>query len=326
MRKGAGNRDLALRHVVSDVPLADPSETVAQTTQRLRGRSFADVDWIYVPDASGRLAGMLELRDLLASDDDRRIGDLMRRPPVTAQPDTDQEKVLRLARHHRLTAVPVVEPGGRFIGAVPALALLDISGHEHHEDISRLAGIVHSAERATAALETSPLRRARDRLPWLLVGLVGSVTVTAVMSQFGDVIAADVAIAFFVPAIVYLADAIGTQTEAVAVRGLPVTNSPLSALLAGEFYTGTLVGGGLGGLAAMLAYIAFGDAHLALAVGVAILIAGSTASVCGLLLPWVLQHAGSDPAFGSGPVATVIQDLLTLLIYFGVTIALRAGV
>jgi magnesium transporter len=62
--------------------------------------------------------------------------------------------------------------------------------------------------------------------------------------------------------------------------------------------------------------------RLATAVGAAILVAGSVATSCGLLLPWLLAKLGTDPAFGSGPVATVIQDVLSLLIYFVIVGAL----
>jgi magnesium transporter len=311
------------RYIVSDVPIAEPSDTVAHAIRRLRQHSFAYPDRVYVLEEAHRLGGIVEMRDLLAADDERQLKELMRGPRVTVTTEADQEAVLHMARHHHLTAMQVVGADGRFIGCVPARALLEISRHEHHEDISRLAGIVHSVGRATAALETSPFQRARDRLPWLLVGLLGSIAVTAVMSQFDEVIAADLAIVFFIPAIVYLTDAIGTQTEAAAVRGLPISQRPLASLLAGELCTGALIGGSLGGMATALVYLAFGDLRLALGVGVALLIAGSAASLCGLLLPWFLQRAGSDPAFGSGPVATVIQDFLTLLIYFAAMMLLR---
>jgi magnesium transporter len=66
----------------------------------------------------------------------------------------------------------------------------------------------------------------------------------------------------------------------------------------------------------VIVFVAFHDTRLASAVGAAILIAGSLATTCGLLLPWLLSKLGTDPAFGSGPVATVIQDVLSLLVYF----------
>jgi magnesium transporter len=71
------------------------------------------------------------------------------------------------------------------------------------------------------------------------------------------------------------------------------------------------------GLPAVL--LGFGDLGLALAVSIAILVAGTIATSVGLMLPWLLARFGADPAFGSGPVATVIQDVLSLLTYFPVT-------
>ena len=37
-----------------------------------------------------------------------------------------------------------------------------------------------------------------------------------------------------------------------------------------------------------------------------------------MALPWLLDSIGLDPAFGSGPLATVIQDLLSILLYFAI--------
>jgi magnesium transporter len=150
----------------------------------------------------------------------------------------------------------------------------------------------------------------------LLVGLLGSVVATFVVSRFEHALEARVAVAFFVPGLVYLADAIGTQTEAVAVRGLSLSHAPLRVLLAGELDAGLLIGLTLAALTFPAVWFVFGDLYLALAVALALMVAGGVATTIGLFLPWVLYRAGKDPAFGSGPVATIIQDVLSLLIYF----------
>jgi magnesium transporter len=63
-------------------------------------------------------------------------------------------------------------------------------------------------------------------------------------------------------------------------------------------------------------WLVFGDLHLALTVGIAVFVAGTIATSVGLVFPWLLARFGADPAFGSGPVATIIQDVLSLLTYF----------
>ncbi|HEY6562313.1 MAG TPA: magnesium transporter [Polyangiaceae bacterium] len=162
------------------------------------------------------------------------------------------------------------------------------------------------------------MRRARHRLPWLLVGLAGSMVAAVVVSRFERVLETNLAVAFFVPAIVYMADAIGTQTEAIVVRGLSLSRLSLRHLLFDELRTGLLIGTTLGVLSFPVVAIAFGDVRLAMSVSAAILVAGGMATSIGLLLPWLFQRMGSDPALGSGPVATIIQDVLSLLVYFAI--------
>lgn len=60
----------------------------------------------------------------------------------------------------------------------------------------------------------------------------------------------------------------------------------------------------------------WGEADVAPASSLALLAACSTATIVAMALPWALNRLGTDPAFGSGPLATVVQDLLSLLIYF----------
>lgn len=122
---------------------------------------------------------------------------------------------------------------------VPPQALLLVLRHEHVEDLHRLAGIARASVQARDALEAP---RVRDRLPWLLVGLGGSTLAAALMASFEASLRANVAIAFFVPGIVYLADAIGTQSAAITVRGLSLSHVPVRRLLLGELCTGLLLG------------------------------------------------------------------------------------
>jgi len=140
----------------------------------------------------------------------------------------------------------VVDASGALLGAVPPQALLQVLRREHVEDLHLLTGITRENARARHAIDDPPMRRARHRLPWLLAGLAGSAAATAAMAGFEDLIQAHVAVAFFVPALVYLADAIGTQSEAIAVRGLSLTRSGIGHLVAGELRTGAVIGSVLG--------------------------------------------------------------------------------
>jgi len=205
---------------------------------------------------------------------------------------------------------------------------MEVLRREHVEDLHRMTGIRraagHDSLQARMAIEAPPLSRARDRLPWLLVGLVGSMVATLLMSRFEATLQARLTVAFFVPAIVYLADAIGTQTEAIAVRGLSLSRVPMRSLVWGEMRTGLLIGAALALLAWPAVWLAFGDGWLATTVALSLVAAGTTATTIGLLFPWLFAHLGKDPALGSGPVATIAQDVLSLLVYLGLaTVLLR---
>ena len=101
-----------------------------------------------------------------------------------------------------------------------------------------------------------------------------------------------------------------------------MTGADLATLIAGEFGTGILIGAVLGTLAFPLVWLAFGNAALAMTVAISLVAASSVATTIGFLLPWLFARLGYDPAMGSGPLATVIQDVLSLLIYFHLAAAL----
>jgi magnesium transporter len=302
-------------HVVERVPLAATRERAGEVLARLPGNSFDYAHSVYVVDDDRRLLGTVKLPALLRAAPHRPIVELMERP-LAVHTDLDQERIASHALRHGLTAVPVTDGDGKLLGIVPPLVLLEVLRREHVEDLHRLAGIRRETTQARTAIEAPPARRARDRLPWLLIGLAGSIVATLIVAFFERQLQSRVAIAFFIPGIVYLADAIGTQTEAIAVRGLSLSHAPIRQLVMGELRTGLLIGLTLGALSFPAVWLIFGDLRLAAAVSLALIVAGAVATTIGLLFPWVLERLGRDPAFGSGPIATIMQDVLSLVIYF----------
>ncbi|HEY7758671.1 MAG TPA: magnesium transporter [Burkholderiales bacterium] len=304
-------------HLVERVPLARSHETAGEVIARLPGHAYDYAGTIFLADEGRRLLGAVPLPALLKASPGTPIVDLSESARAV-HAGMDQEHIASHAIRHNLSAVPVTDAHGVLLGVVPPMVLLEVLRHEHVEDIHRLAGIKRETAHARTAIEAPPVRRARDRLPWLLIGLAGSVVATFVVASFERALQSRVAIAFFIPGIVYLADAIGTQTEAIAVRGLSLSHAPLARLVLGELRTGLLIGSTLGLLSFPAIWLAYADVHLALAVSLSLLAAGAVATTVGLLLPWLLAHTGRDPAFGSGPIATIIQDVLSLLIYFAI--------
>ncbi|MCC7484341.1 MAG: magnesium transporter [Burkholderiales bacterium] len=311
-------RETVGAHLVASVARGRAGETIGALLSRLFAEKPECADIVCVIDESGRLAGALPVSALFRHEPGETLSQAMDGRYPRVFPGDDQERAASLALHHGADALPVVDRDGVLAGVMPAQALLQVLRREHVEDLHVLAGIRREAARARHAIEDPPLRRARHRMPWLLAGLLGGGIATAAMAAFHATLERTVAVAFFVPGLVYLADAIGTQSEAIAVRGLSLTRTGIAHLVAGELRTGMLIGAGLGLVAWAPVFHAFGDARLASAVAASIFIAGSIAAAMGISLPWLLARRGFDPAYGSGPVATVIQDILSILVYFGV--------
>jgi magnesium transporter len=148
------------------------------------------------------------------------------------------------------------------------------------------------------------------------VGLAGSALATWIVATFQVALEQRIAVAFFIPGIVYLADAIGTQTEAIAVRGFSFRLPNGARVLFDEMRTGFLLGLTMALPVLPVVWWVFGDLRLAAAVAIALVMAGTVATAVGLGFPFLLARLGKDPAFGSGPLATVVQDVLSLLAYF----------
>ena len=199
---------------------------------------------------------------------------------------------------------------------MPPENLFRILRAEHMEDLQRMAGIATHERGPVVALNAPLFDRFRRRLPWLVLGLLASCIITVVMAGFEKSLSANVAVAFFVPALVYIAGAIGIQAVSVAVRGLSDDAVPIGKLLREEIVIGLAIGASLGLIAFVLVFLAFGSVPLSLSVALAVLTGGTLSAAVGFGLPWLFQRFGSDPALGSGPICTIIQDVMSLVIYF----------
>ncbi len=280
----------------------------------MRGQRFDSAAAVAVLDGR-RLVGVATIEQLLAAPAGACLRDVMDASPPVVAPDTDREHAAWQAVQRGEPGLAVVDDDGRFRGLISPQQLLTVLLQEHDEDLARLGGFLSDVEHARSTSVESIKRRLWHRLPWLLIGLLGAMVSAVLMTAFEAQLSADLAVAYFVPGIVYLADAVGTQTETLAIRGLSV-GVGIRRITGREALTGLSMGVLLGAVMWPLVAVMTGNVALALAVSVAILGASTVATVVALCLPWLLHRLGKDPAFGSGPLATVVQDLLSILLYF----------
>lgn len=310
----------AERHASVRVPVTSRSEGVAQLRTRLAGHDYDSASVAAVCEGE-MLVGLVTIERLLAAPPDAVVGAVMDGDPPTVSPDTHQEHVAWAAVQHGEPGIAVVDARGRFRGLISAQTLLGVLLEEHDEDMARLGGFLGSASTARSASTERVGRRLLHRLPWLLVGLAGALMAAVVVSAFGEQLEERVLIAYFVPGVVYIAAAVGMQTQTLVIRGLSL-GVGIGSVAVREVVTGGLLGLILACLAFPLVWAGWSDIEVASSVAVAMFAASSIATCVAMLLPWTLHRVGKDPAFGSGPIATVLQDLMTVLIYFVTAVAI----
>ncbi|MTW87231.1 magnesium transporter [Virgibacillus dakarensis] len=275
--------------------------------------------YLYVVDEDKRLVGVLSLRDLIIADEDTLIGDVMSEKVVSVSVALDQEEVAQMIRDYDFLAVPVVDFQQHLLGIITVDDILDVMDEEASDDYSKLAG-VSDVDRPTE----SAIHSAKKRLPWLIILLFLGMLTASLIGRFEDTLSKVTILAAFIPVIAGMSGNTGTQALAVAVRGIATGEYGQSGklkLIMREASTGLITGSCCGVVITIVIYLWKGDIFLGLLVGISILATLTVATIAGALIPMVMDRLKIDPAVASGPFITTINDLISILIYFGLATA-----
>lgn len=160
------------------------------------------------------------------------------------------------------------------------------------------------------------------RFPWLVIGLVGGLFASVVVSKFELALRETISLAFFIPVIAYMSDAIGTQTETVFIRALTDLQFNIPKYIARELLIGSTLGSVFGLLSGLAGYVISGSPKVGGVVGISLFLSMTIATVLACITPIILKAIKQDPAVGSGPFTTALQDLVSLAVYFFVASAI----
>ncbi len=312
--------ETAGHRMTAKVPIVHPDQTIgdAQTLVFHYIKVFRSVDYIYVVDRHGKLYGVLTIKELYGNPKDVHVGNICKRENLaTVHPDTHQERVVYVALKHNIKAVPVTDESKTFLGAVLNDTILSILYKEAHEDLLRLAGVhPHAAHLSTE--DTPVLVSLRHRIPWLFLGMLGGLFSASVIGLFETTLEENLILASFIPLIVYMSSAVGMQMQACVIRDLAMNRAfsfrkYLVRQMAVTFGIAVFFSFALSGILGML----HGNATLGVVIGASMFFAIFSSVGTGLVIPYVFSRVRLDPADVSGPVATIIQDLLSVTIYLG---------
>jgi len=307
--------------ILTSVIIARGEATVGDILNKIKSDHFEYLNQIFVTDRDKHLIGSVELSSLLTHDPSTRLEQI-----ACPSYPIDNTLSLEYAANHAISkgisAVPVVNEKAVLMGVLPEQTIIETLRKEHIDDIHKIAGIRKEITNARIAITEPPTKSVWHRLPWLLVGLSGSIFATFIISRYESVLGNNISLTFFIPGIVYLADAIGTQTETIVIRGLSLSWATFRQILKKEFFTGALIGLAFGLLSFAVILLTGFTITIAITVATSIFAAGMVATTIGLFLPFLLTKFGKDPAYGSGPLATVVQDIMGIIIYLMIAEAL----
>ncbi|MCG3208966.1 MAG: Magnesium transporter MgtE [Anaerolineae bacterium] len=274
--------------------------------------------YLFVTDRLKRLAGVVNLRQLIVAAPSTPVAKIMESDVVYVSADTDQEDCADLMQRYDLLALPVVDENMHLLGVITIDDLVDVIQAEASEDIQRLGG---SEPLDRAYLDTSIFAITRKRIGWLFL-LFGTATLTAgVMDAYQSILGSVVVLSIFIPMLIGTGGNAGSQTTSTIIRALAVGDVEwvdIWRVWLHELSVGAVMGVLMGLAALTLVYFWIADLSVAVTVAASIfgIVVWSTSA--GSLLPLIAHRINIDPTVISGPAMSTLVDATGLFIYFNI--------
>ncbi|WP_018676182.1 magnesium transporter [Riemerella columbina] len=283
---------------------------------RKQAEDLEEVYSIYVVDDYDKLLGLLSLKKLLTTSSSTKVSEVYN-PKIRSVMDTDTaEEVARYMQKYDLFEVPVVDARGNLVGRITIDDVIDFITEEAEKDYQLASGISQDVDSTDTIFSLT-----KARLPWLFIGMVGGLIGSQVLQGNQDALQTVPALMFFVPLIAATAGNIGVQASAIIVQGL--ANDTLGKDTFKTLIKEVSVSAASGVILALiiLSFNLFINKHemmVSIAISVSLLAVILVAAVIGTIVPIVLNKNKIDPAIATGPFITTSNDILGVLIYFGI--------
>ena len=298
---------------------ARESWTASQTLAHIRkvGNAPESISYVYVLDARGHLVGVASLRSLIMAPPEATLAEFIDRSVVSIDANEHQERAAQLLSQYDWLALPVIEASGRMVGIITVDDIIDVIEAEVTEDF-QLGAAVTPLEDDYGNLGVWELYK--KRAGWLVILVFINLLSSSVMAVFEELLAATIALTFFVPLLIATGGNAGQQSSTLMVRSLATGDTQLSQwfkVLLKELGVGLSLGVTLG-LASWVLGVVQGGLRIGLVVSLSMTVIVVIANLVGVTMPFVLTKLKKDPAVASGPLLTTIVDVAGLLIYLSI--------
>lgn len=301
---------------------------VRESIARIR-RIGEDKETIYtcfVTSADRKLEGVLSVKDLLLSDDETVIEDIMDTNIVFCMTHDDQEEAAEKISDYDLMALPVVDKEGRLVGIVTVDDVIDVMEAEATEDFELMAAMTPSDKPYS---RTSAWDMWKRRVPWLMFLMLSATFTSMIINSFEDALAVQAVLIGFIPMLMGTGGNSGAQASTAVIRSLSLGDTePKDAfrVMWKEWRVAAICGITLAAvnfvkmllLDGMLLHNDSVTIAVAATVSVSIVFIVMFAKVVGSMLPIIAEKVGVDPAVMANPLISTVTDAVSLLIYINV--------
>ena len=298
--------------------------TVADALLHIR-RVAIDKETIYTCYVTGkdkRLLGIVTAKDLLISDPDTTLSDIMDDNVIAVHTHDDKEEVAMKLDKYGFLAIPVVDSESRLVGIVTVDDALGVIIEESEEDFAKMAAITSASD--TPYLKTNVFDIWKSRIPWLLILMLSSTLSSAILGSFEAALPA--VLVLFIPMIMGTGGNSGGQSSVTVTRSISLAElefSDLFRVIWKELRVGVLcaltVGVATFAKVMLIDGLLLGNAAVtlpvALTVALSLTLTIILAKVIGASLPLLAKKVGLDPAVMASPLITTLVDAISLIVY-----------
>lgn len=269
-----------------------------------------------------KLVGIVSAKDLMTTDDNVPIKDLMETEIISVYTHADQEQVAQLFTKYDLLALPVIDQDGRMVGIVTFDDAMDVMVDEATEDITKMAAINPSEK---TYFETSVLQHAKNRIPWLLILMFTSIITGTIITRYENAFAAIPLLVSFIPMLMDTGGNCGSQSATLIIRGIALDEirfTDLFKVMFKEFRISLIVGAFLAVANGVRIFIQYHNPRLAVVIACSLMGTVIMAKLVGCILPLLAKKVNLDPAIMASPLITTLVDTFSILIYFNIATVL----
>lgn len=273
----------------------------------------------YVVDSRKKLVGVVSLRNLLLSNDEEKVSDIMEDDVIFVRTLDDQEDTANIFKKYNLIALPVVDNEQRLVGIITVDDIVDVIEEENTEDIEKMSALLPSEDQY---LKTSVFTLSKNRIIWLLVLMISGTLSSAIISGYNSVLSSSVILAAFLPILMDTGGNAGSQASTLIIRGMAIGEIEMSDVLSvawKELRVGAICGVVLG-FVNFIRILVLGGTPMAVNITVSISLAITVvvSKTIGCMLPMLAKKLKFDPAIMAGPLITTVVDSVSLVIFFNV--------